>query len=265
MSCLVKEVHGRAAPAPSSRRSYVTPKRDQRAAATRTAILAAAEELFLRDGYTRTSMRAVATRAGVSEKTVYLTFSTKANLLRHVIQLAVRGDEAPAPISERPEWRAVVTGATEEVFGRFAALNARTMTRTAEIIALGESAAATDPELAEYRDRDHAATRADLCALAAEPVGAGSWAPGSAKKPSTSSTPWPPTRASSCGSPDSAAGRPSVTPTSSPAPSKQRSAQVTLSPQSVRQVRYADDRACPRASGAAANVILRAVTATRTW
>ena len=38
------------APAPSSRRSYVTPKRDQRAAATRTAILAAAEELFLRDG-----------------------------------------------------------------------------------------------------------------------------------------------------------------------------------------------------------------------
>ena len=92
---------------------------------------------------------------------MYLTFSTKANLLRHVIQLAVRGDEAPAPISERPEWRAV-TGATEEVFGRFAALNARTMTRTAEIIALGESAAATDPELAEYRDRDHAATRADL-------------------------------------------------------------------------------------------------------
>lgn len=156
------------APAPSSRRSYVTPKRDQRAAATRTAILAAAEELFLRDGYTRTSMRAVATRAEVSEKTVYLAFSTKANLLRHVIQLAVRGDEAPAPISERPEWRAVVTGATEEVYGRFAALNARTMTRTAEIIALGESAAATDPELAEYRDRDHAATRADLCALAAE-------------------------------------------------------------------------------------------------
>ena len=209
-------------------------------------------------------MRAVATRAGVSEKTVYLTFSTKANLLRHVIQLAVRGDEAPAPISERPEWRAVVTGATEEVFGRFAALNARTMTRTAEIIALGESAAATDPELAEYRDRDHAATRADSARWPLSSVGAGSWAPGSAKKtPSPSSTPWPPTRASSCGSPDSAAGRPSVTPTSSPAPSKQRSAQVTLSPQSVRQVRYADDRACPRASGAAANVILRAVTATR--
>ena len=69
-------------------------------------------------------MKAVAAQAGVSEKTMYLTFSTKANLLRHVIQLAVQGDESPTPISERPEWRAVVSGATEEVFGRFAALNA---------------------------------------------------------------------------------------------------------------------------------------------
>ena len=154
--------------APSSRRSYVTPRRDQRAAATRTAILAAAEELFLRDGYTRTSMKAVAAHAGVSEKTMYLTFSTKANLLRHVIQLAVQGDESPTPLSERPKWRAVVPGATEEIFGRFAALNAVTMTRTAAIIALGESAASTDPELAEYRDRAHAATRADLHALATE-------------------------------------------------------------------------------------------------
>ena len=155
-------------PASSSRRSYVTPRRDQRAAATRMAILAAAEDLFLRDGYTRTSMKAVAAQAGVSEKTMYLTFSTKANLLRHVIQLAVQGDESPTPTSERPEWRAVVSGATEEIFSRFAALNATMMTRTADIIALGESAASTDPELAEYRDRAHAATRADLRALAAE-------------------------------------------------------------------------------------------------
>ncbi len=163
---------------PSSRRSYVTPRRDQRAAATRAAILAAAEELFLRDGYTRTSIKAVAAQAGVSEKTMYLTFSTKANLLRQVIRLAVQGDESPTPISERPEWRAVVSGATDEVFGRFAALNAATMTRTAAIIALGESAASTDPELAEYRDRAHAATRADLRALATELKLRGALGPG---------------------------------------------------------------------------------------
>ncbi len=40
-------------------------------------------------------MRAIAEQAGVSEKTMYLTYATKANLLGEVIQVAVRGDEAP--------------------------------------------------------------------------------------------------------------------------------------------------------------------------
>jgi len=154
-------------PAGSSRR-YVTPKRDQRAAATRRAILAAAETLFLRDGYARTSMKAIAAQAGVSEKTMYLAFATKATLLRQVIQFAVQGDEAPTPLAERPEWRALVAGPLDEVFARFAALNATLMTRTAAIIELGEAAASADDEIAGYRDRAHAATRANLLALAAE-------------------------------------------------------------------------------------------------
>ena len=149
-------------------RRYATPKRDQRAAATRKAILAAAETLFLRDGYAPTSMKAIAKEAGVSEKTMYLAFGTKATLLRQVIQLAAQGDDAPVPPSERPEWRAVVAGPASEVFARFAALNAAVMSRTAEIIALGEAAAATDPELATYRDRAHAVTRESLHALAVE-------------------------------------------------------------------------------------------------
>ena len=150
------------------RRRYATPKRDQRAAATRAKILAAAETLFLRDGYVRTSMKAIAESAGVSEKTMYLAFATKATLLRQVIQLSVRGDEAETPLSERPEWRQLLDGPVEQVFARFAAQNAALMTRTAALIALGEAAAATDPELAEYRDRAHAETRANLRALAAE-------------------------------------------------------------------------------------------------
>jgi AcrR family transcriptional regulator len=156
----------------------VTPKRDQRAAATRRAILAAAETLFLRDGYARTSMNAIASEAGVSEKTMYLAFGTKATLLRQVIQLAVQGDEAPTPLSARPEWRALGAGPPNEIFARFAAMNATLMTRTADIIALGESAAAADPELAEYRDQAHHAARANLRALAAELKRRGALAPG---------------------------------------------------------------------------------------
>jgi AcrR family transcriptional regulator len=149
-------------------RRYATPKRDRRAAATRAKILDAAKTLFLRDGYVRTSMRSIADLAGVSEKTMYLTFATKATLLRQVIQLSVRGDEAETPLAERSEWRELVAGPVEEVFARFAAQNAILMTRTAALTALGEAAAASDPELAEYRDRAHAETRANLHALTAE-------------------------------------------------------------------------------------------------
>jgi AcrR family transcriptional regulator len=156
------------APGSEPTRRYSTPKRDARAAATRARIRAAAERLFLRDGYPRTTMKAIAREAQVSEKTMYLAFATKATLLRQVIQVAAQGDEAGIPLAQRPEWRALLAGPVEEVFTRFAQLNTALMTRTAAMIALGEAAAETDPELAEHRDRAHAETRANLAALAAE-------------------------------------------------------------------------------------------------
>jgi AcrR family transcriptional regulator len=161
-----------------ARRPYHSPKRAAAALKTRQAIRAAAEALFLRNGYARTTMRGIAEQAGVSEKTMYLTYATKANLLREVIQVAARGDEAPETLAERSEWRAVMAGPLDEVFARFAALNAALMTRTAQIIALAESAAAVDPELAEHRARARATARADLHALAAELKRRGALAPG---------------------------------------------------------------------------------------
>src|SRR5215207_4385625 len=162
----------------ASRRPYRSPKRAAAALKTRHEIRDAAETLFLRDGYTRTSMKAIAEQAGVSEKTMYLTYATKANLLREVIQVALRGDESPATLAERPEWRAIMAGPLGEVFARFATLNAALMNRTASIIALAESAAASDPELAEHRDHAHATSRADLQALTTELEQRGALAPG---------------------------------------------------------------------------------------
>src|SRR3954469_7786589 len=153
---------------PGPRHPYRYPKREAAALQTRRRIRDAAETLFLRDGYARTSMKAIAGQAGVAEKTMYLAFASKAALLRQVIQVAVQGDEAPIPLPERPDWRALVAGPVDEVFDRFAARNASLMTRTAAIIALGEAAASADPELGEYRDHAHAATRANLRALAGE-------------------------------------------------------------------------------------------------
>ena len=153
---------------PGPRRPYRYPKREAAALQTRRKIRDAAETLFLRDGYARTSMKAIAAQARVSEKTMYLTYATKATLLRRVIEVAVRGDEPAATLAERSDWRAIVRAPTEEVFARFAALNAALMARTAPIIALAEAAAETEPALAEDRAHAHAIARADLRALAVE-------------------------------------------------------------------------------------------------
>lgn len=54
----------------------------------RAAILAAARELFLTDGFDRSSVDAVAARAGVSKRTVYDYFGDKQTLLHAVVQTA---------------------------------------------------------------------------------------------------------------------------------------------------------------------------------
>ncbi|RII20745.1 transcriptional regulator BetI [Streptomyces sp. YIM 130001] len=51
----------------------------------RAAILAAARELFLADGFDRSSVDAVAARAGVSKRTVYDYFGDKRTLLKAVV------------------------------------------------------------------------------------------------------------------------------------------------------------------------------------
>ena len=56
------------------KRKYDATARRASAAATRERICAAAEQRFVRDGYARTSIRAVAKAAGVAEATVYLAF-----------------------------------------------------------------------------------------------------------------------------------------------------------------------------------------------
>jgi AcrR family transcriptional regulator len=147
------------------RRRYHTPKRDARARATRQRIRTTAETLFLRDGYARTSMSAIASAAGVAEKTVYLAFATKAELLNEIIVTALRAEDAPRPF--RTRLREALTAAPDQLLAQFAALTADLMARTGRLMALGESAASSDPQLAALRDRGHAAMRSDCHDVAA--------------------------------------------------------------------------------------------------
>src|SRR3954463_4997914 len=89
-------------------RPYDSPRRREQAAATRLAILEAAEVLFTERGYVGTSVAEIAEAAGVALKTVYAVFGTKAEVLQALWNLRMHGDEEPSPLSERPAFRALL-------------------------------------------------------------------------------------------------------------------------------------------------------------
>jgi len=93
-----------------SRRGYDSPRRREQAAETRLKILDAAGELFARDGYAAVAMPAIADRAGVALKTVYLAFGTKAGVLHGLWDVRLGGDDQPIPVTERPWYRELLEG-----------------------------------------------------------------------------------------------------------------------------------------------------------
>jgi AcrR family transcriptional regulator len=148
------------------KRRYTSPARDAAAAETRRRIRSAAAELFVSHGYAGTSMKSVATHAGVSERTVFLAFPTKAALLSACIRVAVRGDAEAIPMLARDRWVAALEARPQRIFGLLADAVTDLYGRAAPLLAVGESAAPHDPLLEEERQRGHAATRSDSLEVA---------------------------------------------------------------------------------------------------
>ena len=140
-------------------RKYDSASRQAAAARTRVRICIAAEELFVRDGYARTSIRAVAKAAGVAEATVYVAFADKGALLDAVIVRATR-DNASESLA------AIAAAPPHEILPRLAASNALLMARAAALIALGESASLMDASLRPRRERAHGNLRGAFRAIA---------------------------------------------------------------------------------------------------
>ena len=83
-------------------RTYHSPTRAEAARQTRRRIVAAARELFETLGYAGTTIDAVAERAGVSRRTVFLSVGSKAELLKTAWDWAVVGDDEPVAMLDRP-------------------------------------------------------------------------------------------------------------------------------------------------------------------
>jgi AcrR family transcriptional regulator len=137
-----------------SRRSYDSPRRRQQAAATRQAVIAAARELFEREGYAATSVAAIARAAQVTPRTVYLGFETKAGLLRAVWNAALRGEHDAAPVGEQQWFREVLSEPDPERTLRLNARNSRRFKeRSTTLLQVVRDAAPLEPAIAELWER----------------------------------------------------------------------------------------------------------------
>jgi len=131
------------------RRGYHSPRREQQAAATRQAILEAAQRLFEQHGYPATTMEQVAAEAGVALKTVYVAFTTKSGLLRALWDLRLKGDQDQAGVADRPWYRDVLDEPDPERQLRRNARNASVVKqRIGGVLKVLRSAAPVDPDAA---------------------------------------------------------------------------------------------------------------------
>src|SRR5215467_315335 len=125
-------------------------RRARNAKATRRRILAAAHELFIRDGYSATTVQQIADAADVAWQTVYAVFRTKPAILSALFDVTVVGDDEPVPMLDRPFIKQIAAATDPRDKARiFAAHIRETGSRTAGVVSVLEAAATSDRDIAD--------------------------------------------------------------------------------------------------------------------
>jgi len=97
-------------PDPASRppKRYASQVRDEQARRTRRAIVTAAHDLFLAQGYAATTIDGIAEAAHVSRRTVFNSVGGKVALLKLALDWAIVGDDEPIALIDRPAIKAIL-------------------------------------------------------------------------------------------------------------------------------------------------------------
>jgi AcrR family transcriptional regulator len=127
------------------RKRKTTP--DPRIRRTERAVLTAARELFERQGYAATTMTQIAADAGYAERTLFLRFRSKAELLMFVVDQTFRGD---LPAEGPPAWviRSRTAPTLDARLRAFADGTADILERTGPLFAVAREAEASEPFIA---------------------------------------------------------------------------------------------------------------------
>lgn len=152
-----------------NKRTYDSSRRQAQARETLSAIVRAARDLFLAQGYGRSTIAEIARSAGVSAETIYATFGNKATLLHKAWDITIGGDDQDVVFHERPEVQAL---RAEPDLARRLMLHAAFYTRTAQRIGpfqlMVQAAADADAEAAALQAEMGRQRLAGMSVMAAE-------------------------------------------------------------------------------------------------
>ncbi|MGZ4513882.1 MAG: TetR/AcrR family transcriptional regulator [Mycobacterium sp.] len=150
-------------------RRYDSTRRRQQAQQNRHAVLAAARQRFLVQGYATTTIAEIARDAGVSVEMVYKAFATKAGVLKALFDVSVAGDDEPIPMAQRDVIQNVInaTEATRKL-EIYAEHLASTMPRSAPVQLLARDGAASSPDAAEVWKQIRQETLTAMTAFASD-------------------------------------------------------------------------------------------------
>lgn len=140
---------------PPVKRTYDARGRQARAQETRQRVMGVAHDLFIAQGYGRTTIAEIARGADVSVETIYSAFGNKAALLRKIWYARFRGDEQDVRLLHRPEIQEMLAEPDLVVrLHRHAALVTPVFRRFVPLHRALEAAAASEPSasdmVAEY-------------------------------------------------------------------------------------------------------------------
>ena len=146
-------------------RRYDASRRREQARLNREAIVAAARQRFLDDGFTSTTIATIAADAGATADTIYKSFGGKAGLLRAMCEDALKG-EGPVPAEQRSDAMQASETDPRRMLRGLGTLTTEVAPRINPLLLLLSTAAEADPAMAQLRADFDAARLARMTQVA---------------------------------------------------------------------------------------------------
>jgi len=131
------------------KRRYDNSRRQANVRATKAKVVDAARDLFVEQGYTATTIEAIASASDTPIATVYRLFGSKIGILTAVLEVSFVGDDRPVALHDRSDVKAAAAQTDARVLlTSFASVARDVLGRSGKLHQVLRTAASADPEAA---------------------------------------------------------------------------------------------------------------------